>query len=198
MPEELRPIIEEEPSFVLRTRHGSAVKVYRGLPQNEQALERVDAKFAGYPQLERRKRSVPHYNCHGLTFINRHGCVAVEAMELPRIWAPGWRPTKDPTDYSELLEGLLVSSGYHRVGKLGDFTSQTLGEDANLCRGDVVIYRDARGQISHSAIVWEVQPMSIKVLSKFGEAGEYFHDYRAIPDEFGYGRTVEFWTEREA
>jgi len=69
--------------------------------------------------------------------------------------------------------------------------------------GDVVVYRDDAGDVSHVSIVaWKnlatdpIHPGDpLTVLSKWGGEGEYMHDMSDVPELLG--RPVEFWTDRK-
>ncbi len=68
--------------------------------------------------------------------------------------------------------------------------------------GDVVVYRDDSGDVSHVGLVSRkkiVDPRNgsdyLQVLSKWGADGEYFHDLHDVP--YLLGRPAEFWTDRK-
>ncbi len=56
--------------------------------------------------------------------------------------------------------------------------------------GDIVIYVDDQGDISHSGIVVEVMQLAVKVLSKWGECHEVIHNMNDCPYP---GTTKEFY-----
>ena len=66
--------------------------------------------------------------------------------------------------------------------------------------GDVVVYRDARGHVSHVGLVSEVRcdlrdgTRSITVLSQWGRNGEYFHRVDDVHQLLG--TPAEYWTDR--
>ena len=89
----------------------------------------------------------------------------------------------------ENLRMILEDDGYRKV----------LNE-SELQAGDVVVYRDDYGEVSHVGIVTEVRPnlaeatREVFVLSQWGQDGEYFH--RADDVNPQLGKPSEYWTER--
>ena len=87
------------------------------------------------------------------------------------------------------LEMILREDEYNRT---------TLEE---LKHGDVVVYRDSRGQVSHVGLVSCVESGNgetgrrVTVLSQWGQAGEYFHHMDDVHEELG--RPTEYWTDRK-
>jgi len=68
--------------------------------------------------------------------------------------------------------------------------------------GDLVIYRDAAGDVCQVGVIIEkrlVVPGSQRdplwVLSKWGANGEYLHDVTDVPELLGH--PVEYWTDRK-
>ena len=84
---------------------------------------------------------------------------------------------------------ILEDDGYRPVTTEGD-----------LEPGDVVIYRNDSGEVSHVGIVTEVRTnilqasREITVLSQWGKSGEYFHRVDDVHPALGNPR--EYWTER--
>jgi hypothetical protein len=63
--------------------------------------------------------------------------------------------------------------------------------------GDVVLYRDNEGDLSHVALVVTVDRSigeSIRVVSKWGKDPEFIHFMENVPVRLGH--PTEFWTER--
>ena len=89
----------------------------------------------------------------------------------------------------EHLTIILEDDGYRPVANEGE-----------LQPGDVVIYRDDAGEVSHVGIVTKVRTnllqasREITVLSQWGESGEYFH--RVDDVHPGLGHPSEYWTDR--
>ncbi len=82
----------------------------------------------------------------------------------------------------------------------GDGLRQLLATESPQ-RGDIVVYQRAVGsEVIHVGVVWEVglwlgASQSVTVLSKWGFIGEYFHDVRDVPAQFG--SPLQYWTDRE-
>ena len=83
---------------------------------------------------------------------------------------------------------------------LQDDGYRPVSDEDELYPGDVVIYRDNRGEVSHVGIVTDIRinliqaSREITVLSQWGESGEYLH----LVDDVhpGLGQPSEYWTER--
>lgn len=85
---------------------------------------------------------------------------------------------------AEEIEKVLCADGYRRI-------SQQAVEI-----GDVVLYESQDG-FSHIGMVICVRRQditNIRVISKWGFAGEMIHNLHDVP--VGYGRASQFWTER--
>lgn len=71
---------------------------------------------------------------------------------------------------------------------------------SDVVEGDIVLYQDAAGEIAHIGVVYhkiaDVMNASwnVTVLSQWGFDGEYFHEFRDVPQLLG--RPTEYWTER--
>lgn len=108
------------------------------------------------------------------TISNCYNCAGM-AFAVRRTWID-----------TEHLGQIYEEDGYRtsRVGELGD----------------IVVYRDQKGDIQHVAIVIAVEidlatgNRSLMVLSKWGGDGEYVHPIDHVPESFG--RVTEFWTDR--
>jgi hypothetical protein len=106
------------------------------------------------------------YNCIGMVFANR------------RTWI-------DP----EIVPMILSDDEYKQV------------PEADVMEGDIVLYQSDRDRkLSHVGLVVSKEPnleagtWSIRVLSQWGADGEYFHDYRDVPEALG--RPIGFYSER--
>ena len=83
---------------------------------------------------------------------------------------------------------------------LEDDQYKRLTDDSEVQPGDVVVYRDHSGEVSHVGIVAKVtinlkdEPIQVQVLSQWGADGEYFH----LADDVhpGLGSPAEYWTDR--
>ena len=84
---------------------------------------------------------------------------------------------------------ILREDGYRRVMR-----------ESELQQGDVVVYRDSSGEVSHVGLVAEVNPnirdanFQVTVLSQWGATGEYFHRVDDVTPILGH--FSEYWTER--
>ena len=89
----------------------------------------------------------------------------------------------------EHVRTILREDGYAEITTASD-----------VLPGDLVIYHDEDGDVSHVAVVVSNVPnladgsSSIRVLSQWGSNGEYFHDYRDVHDFLG--KPVRFYSER--
>ena len=89
----------------------------------------------------------------------------------------------------EHLTLILEDDEYRKVASRGE-----------IQRGDVVVYRDNYGEVSHVGIVADVRTnveeatWEVFVLSQWGKDGEYFH----LDDDVSprLGKPVEYWTDR--
>jgi len=87
------------------------------------------------------------------------------------------------------LQMIVEDDDYHRLDP-GD----------EVIRGDVVVYRDATGYVSHVGLVADVQhdlrrgTREITVLSQWGQDGEYFHRVDDVNPFLG--TPTEYWTDR--
>ena len=83
---------------------------------------------------------------------------------------------------------------------LKDDKYRLLSNHSEIERGDLVVYRDGKGEISHVGIVANVaigledKPIQVCVLSQWGADGEYFH----LADDVhpALGSPAEYWTDR--
>lgn len=83
---------------------------------------------------------------------------------------------------------------------LDDDDYQLVSSESDVQPGDVVVYRNASGEVTHVGIVArkETEPRDatykITVLSQWGKDGEYFHDINDI--NVLLGTPSEYWTDR--
>lgn len=88
----------------------------------------------------------------------------------------------------EYLAVFLKEDGYQRV------------RETEVVPGDIVIYKNTRGEMIHVGVVVEHTPdveaasWRTRILSQWGADGEYFHDHTDVPPLLGV--PVEFWSER--
>lgn len=118
-----------------------------------------------------RRSATATYNCIGMVVANR------------RAWV-------EPAD----LQRVLLEDGFRRRP----------GPD-QVQPGDVVVYRDDEGEVAHAGVILEVlwtieealpfeKGDRFRVLSKWGEGGEYEHNLTDVPSVFG--KPAEYWTDR--
>jgi hypothetical protein len=90
---------------------------------------------------------------------------------------------------SDHLPTILERDGYSRI------------EDTRkLCVGDIVVYENPQGEVTHVGQVVEIQTnigdgtRRVVILSKWGVYGEYLHELLDVP--LRLGKPKAFWTER--
>ena len=90
----------------------------------------------------------------------------------------------------EHLQVILEEDNYRKLADINE-----------LQRGDVVVYHDEDGDISHVGIViaiglWQSdETRDVFVLSQWGRDGEYFHLVNDVP--YYLGQADEYWTDRQ-
>lgn len=90
---------------------------------------------------------------------------------------------------TDSLALILDEDGFHRVD-----------EEKAVEPGDVAVYRNSSGEITHLGVVLEKQPdvgsgrFRFKLLSKWGAGGEYIHYSHDVPEILG--GLAEFVSER--
>jgi hypothetical protein len=90
---------------------------------------------------------------------------------------------------ADLVRWILHEDGYRMLP-----TADAAGQ------GDLVVYTQAAGTVTHVGVIVEVRASSlassvqIRVLSQWGRDGEYLHLLDDVPACYGRGR--EFWTDR--
>ena len=86
----------------------------------------------------------------------------------------------------DYIEKIFVEDGYHQI------------QSNDVMIGDVVLYRDTSGQPTHVAQIMANEKIgtsqNIKVLSKWGQLGEFIHFVENVADNLG--KPSEFYTER--
>ena len=118
-----------------------------------------------------------HPDAHARSLSSVYNCMGL-VFASRRTWV-------DP----EHLPMILADDDYRQVP-----------DEGNLQPGDVVVYRDGDGQVSHVGIVDRVRTnvtqavWEVFVLSQWGRDGEYFH--RADDVNPRLGKPAEYWTDR--
>lgn len=161
-----RPV-ELPGTIPLFTRLGREISNAQDRDPHPIQVERFQGAFhKQFPWVTERRPPCGQYNCHGLTFANRRTGV-YEPKEIRVI---------------------LDDDGYRPI-KLSDVEA-----------GDLVVYL-AGSEITHTAIALELvegvpagsRLRAVKVLSKWGSAGEYVH----MANEGPYREdTMTYWTDR--
>lgn len=190
-----RPILLEQAAFSIVTRDGEKIPVYCGKPPDPETLAEEERRLDDDARLIRRRGTDWTYNCHGLTLASRHGCLCVIPLDRWVVEGKGEDAPVTPDCTEGHISCLLRNAGYEFVRALNT-KLDSVRRDDDIAEGDIVVYKDGRGKILHSSIVWEFDPPFVRVLSKLGEAGEYFHNYAYIPGDV-YGSHVEFWSDRK-
>jgi hypothetical protein len=121
------------------------------------------------------KKLFPDAQLRSLTAL--YNCIGL-IVASRRAWV-------DPSD----LIRVLREDGYRKL---------TSAQEAEM--GDVVIYRNQRGEVCHAGIVLRKNLLSgqeddlLTVLSKGGADGEYIHGLSKLPAYLG--TPTQFWTDR--
>jgi len=126
--------------------------------------------FAGAHFSVRQRSARATYNCHGMTFANR------------RTWIEKF---DDEGSMDSVIRMILADDDYRMIQK------------AEAGCGDIVVYKDHKGAITHTGIVVDHNPLTgeINMLSQWGSDGEYFHTLRDVTPTLGH--PAEFWTDRK-
>ena len=192
---DMKPIPSmEEPLFRVNLRKGDQVAVYHGIPPDRDVAAAQEALYRRCSQLTMRRPADCRYNCHGMTLLGRHGHVGT--IPLRRLYLAGSKPTECKDNTTQVIEDLLRNAGFKPMLSLADCRIDKLGTDGDVGRGDIVAYRDWRGEITHTATVWCCFLPRVVVLSKLGDGAEYYHEFDKLPKECPYGTFVEFWSDR--
>jgi hypothetical protein len=197
-----------EPRFIFKTRDGTRIPVYEIMPIPERLINAVNKRFRNLYGEDNERRPFDHaYNCHGMVFIGKHGWVGID-FPIPKkveIFLP-----QDEQDIEEskvdndIIAKILDGNGLKMIKRLDNIELDFLEGDENVKIGDIVVYkavRQQREEILHSAIVMDLIKVNdrlcnLKVLSKMGYGGEYFHFFNKVPND-DFGKIVEIWTDRE-
>lgn len=132
----------------------------------------------------------------------------VRMAEAERIWTSRYQSLKTRSlESSYNCVGMVFAS--RRTWVEPEHVGTILQQDgyrqfnnpAELMAGDVVIYRDGDGEVTHVGLVACVRPnveqasWEITVLSQWGRDGEYFHRIDDVSPLLGV--PCEYWTERK-
>jgi hypothetical protein len=105
------------------------------------------------------------YNCHGYTFTDSE-----------RWFGLGGNAQK----LTDAIKQILADNGYEKVGP---------GTGKKAVKGDLAVYTDGGGQITHTGLVDEVDDAGVptKVVSKMGRLGLYRHKPADVPKVYEAG-----------
>lgn len=197
--------------FTIKLRNGQAINVYDSseIRISDALMNCVTKKYQEkYGRENQRKSSDIEYNCHGLTFISKLGWIGCLTEDEQKLISPyGFQKVAfEEKEEPDVIAEILIGNGLHLTRRIDNSKIEQLTGDEDIGIGDIVIYKDIRNkreEVEHSAVVIEVKKsevevgkiLYVRVLSKLAWAGEYFHMFCNVPDE--YGNIVEFWTDRK-
>jgi hypothetical protein len=199
--------VSRKERFIFKTWDESAITVYEQLPLPEHLANAYnDSLRRKYGIANERKKADHRYNCHGLTFIGKHGWIVNgNSQNAPMLVTGESKKIEEIPDERDIIDIILNGNLLRRVRRLNNRDVDRLAGDEDIKIGDIAVYKDnlrGREEILHTALVVELRKLNIsnkfcdiKVLSKMGHGGEYFHSYWDVPIEFGL--IIEFWTDRE-
>ena len=154
-------------SIPLFTRLGNEIPNAQDPDLQPERAELVSARFRQkYPTADLRRPPCGQYNCHGLVFANRRTGI----------------------HRSPAISQIVDDDGYREVPR------------RKVEPGDLVVYYEG-AEVSHTGVVLKVVQgapetpslRSARVVSKWGQAGEYVHGL----DDAPYPRDkIRFWTDR--
>ena len=191
--------------FNFITRDGKKIPVYEKTQLPKGHLEALNKRFQDEPGIDYERRQADEgYNCHGMTFIGKLGWVGWSNSQESIIILPDEATDSEAQEGEEdIIEKILKGNGLRRSFRLDNYDVDFLKADEDVDVGDIVVYKDVRKrgeEILHTAIVTELikadnKVCNLRVLSKMGYGGEYFHLFNNAPKEFG--KIIEIWTDRE-
>ncbi len=191
--------------FNFKTRNGKEIPVHEIMEIPENLIRAVNNHFRNIFGINNERRQADEgYNCHGMTFIGKLGWIGCSnSQKSSLIISKDAVSKEDQKGEEDVIEKVLKGNGLNRSFRLDNYDIDYLKGDEDVDIGDVVVYKDKRGdneEILHTAIVTEIIKLNdnisnLKVLSKMGYGGEYFHFFNNAPKEFG--KIIEVWTDRE-
>lgn len=167
--------------FKFLARNGTSFGVYDN-PNKPISYADIRAINSGYRtnhNVQVRKDYSNEYNCHGLTFAGKLGWFDIFGAGDVRI--------------------LLTAHNFNQVSAIPNFSIDSLPSNSRIERGDVILYYSGDPvNVTHTGVVWKVSRngnvATLTILSKWGVCGEYFHNYKKVPTE--YGTSIEVWSDR--
>lgn len=165
-------LYDERGNFLVGGQLPLATRKGRTIP-NDRRPEQPPARLRAARELV--SRSHPNARLRSLTAV--YNCMGM-VFATRRTWV-------DPED----LQMILEDDEYRR-----------LSDPDQVVEGDVVVYRNAQGNVAHVGLVARVNvnlsqaTREITVLSQWGADGEYFH---SVDDVSPYlGAPTEYWSDR--
>ncbi len=189
-----RQVIAETELFTIVTRNGESIPVYgkSALKPNALIAAKEIEGLGGDSRLTLRRGPDASYNCHGLAFVSKLGCICMREDQY-LIEVQGESAPSVPDNVDDHVRFLLSNGGFRRTRTINR-DAEGVSPTDDIDQGDVAIYKRL-DRIQHSAIVWRAELPYVQLLSKLGDAGEYLHRPEDAPK--AYGSTVEFWTDRK-
>lgn len=193
--------------FSFKTWDDKDIPVYEIGMISEVQKEALNKRFIElYGTENQRKKADIRYNCHGMTFVGKLGWVGCYNSNEDKVlvYNTGIK-TDNILAEQDAIEEILHGNKLRRTARINNLDLDNLsGEDIKI--GDIAIYKnivESKETITHTAIVIEVaygqlnknEINHLRVLSKMGPGGEYFHHFKTIPWEFG--KIIEIWTDRK-
>ena len=156
--------------LALHTRRRRQIRNIQRLEQPPDRLRAAARQVTGAHASAQLRSATGVYNCFGLVFASRRT----------------WIERLDDDETEQEVMNILSDDLYGKLPQ--DVTPET---------GDVVLYRNPEGELTHAGIVVGVPPypLAVRVISQWGIAGEYVHDAADVDTALGW--PTEFWTDRK-
>lgn len=155
---------------------GIRLETRKGNPiPNEQRLERAPESLKAAKDIH---INPAHPNRRIRSLTAAYNCIGM-VVASRRTWVD-----------TEYLIRILVDDGYRKLE--GSHQAE---------RGDVIVYRDKSGEVSHVGIVSDTKIVlsssddPLIIVSQWGADGEYEHPASDVPEFLG--SPSEFWTDRK-
>jgi len=199
--------------FIFETKNKVQIPVYEIMPRTDNLIIAANKHFRNEFGNEYERRSYDHfYNCHGMTFIGKQGCIGLNFSELEenkKIFSESSKKIVEQKNREDIIQLILEGNNFRRIIRFDniELDIDKISDIKDIKRGDIVIYKDIRNhkeEVLHSAIIMKLIKLernaklcNIQVLSKLGDCGEYFHSFNTTKVLQRYGKIVEIWTDRE-
>lgn len=166
------PLFDERGQYLKGPQIPLSTRKGNQIPNEQQLLlSKQELEEARAYVLEQRPR------VHARSLSNIYNCMGM-VFASRRTWI-----------HTDQLEMILKEDEYRLLNDL-----------AELERGDIAVYRDFEGKVSHVGIVAEAGlylnsgQRQVVVLSQWGQAGEFFHSAEDVNPLLG--TLSEYWTDR--